>query len=149
MLALDQASKSVLIALLEERGFRGVEVTGFLNLVMVWNEGVSFGMLAGGAEAMRWLLAGLALAIAAALVVWLARLDARRPALAVGLIVGGAIGNAADRILRGAVADFFDLHAGGLHWPAFNVADAAITVGVLLLLADALLTPRRDSKVGS
>ena len=64
------------------------------------------------------------------------------------LVVGGALGNAVDRVIRGAVADFFDFHIAGYSWPAFNVADAGITVGVLLLLLDAIMTPRSGGKAG-
>ena len=67
--------------------------------------------------------------------------------VALGLVVGGAVGNAVDRIVYGAVADFFDVHVAGYSWPAFNIADSAITVGVILLVLDALLTPKSDSKV--
>ena len=142
MLVADQASKAWLIDLLAAGGNRGIEVTGFFNLVMVWNRGISFGLFNTGAEATRWILIVLALAIAAGLVVWLRRLQGRLPVYAVGLVIGGALGNAFDRIHRGAVADFFDVHVAGYSWPAFNIADSAITVGVLLLLVDAFLTPR-------
>ena len=147
VLALDQASKAVLIARLAADGFRPVEVTGFFNLVMVWNRGVSFGLLDGDSPAMRWLLVALALGVACLLALWLARLEARLPVVALGLVIGGALGNAVDRVLRGAVADFFDFHLWGWSWPAFNLADSAITVGAALLLLDALLTPRRRTKV--
>jgi signal peptidase II len=70
-------------------------------------------------------------------------------AVAVGLIAGGALGNAIDRVVRGAVADFFDVHMAGYHWPAFNVADAGISVGVALLVYDALLRRRQDPKLSS
>ena len=147
MLVADQASKALLLDLLAANGFRGIELTGFLNLVMVWNEGVSFGLLGGGAEAMRWVLTGLALVISGALAVWLGRTEARLQALAIGLVIGGALGNAIDRVVHGAVADFFDFHVAGWSWPAFNVADSAITVGVGLLLLDALLAPRSGPRL--
>ena len=146
MLVLDQASKAWLIGLLEAREFRGIEVTGFFNLVMVWNRGVSFGMLATGEETMRWLLTALALVISAGLVWWLRRQSHRLAVVAIGLVIGGAVGNAIDRIVYGAVADFFDVHVAGWSWPAFNVADSAITVGVLLLLLDAFRTPKAAAK---
>jgi len=147
VLVADQVSKALLLDLLAANGFRGIEVTGFFNLVMVWNTGVSFGMLGDGAEAMRWVLAGLAVVISGALLVWLARTEVRLQALAIGLVVGGAIGNAIDRVVHGAVADFFDVHVAGWSWPAFNVADSAITIGVGLLLLDALLAPRSGPRL--
>ena len=148
MLVADQASKAWLLDVMAANGFRGIEVTGFFNLVMVWNRGVSFGMLNSGAETTRWLLTALAVAVSAGLVVWLARTTQRLPALAIGLVIGGALGNALDRVRYGAVADFFDFHVAGYSWPAFNIADAGITVGVLLLLLDALMAPRSSGKAG-
>ncbi len=139
----DQLSKWWLIGGLAEQGGR-VEVTGFFNLVMVWNRGISFGLFQGG-ETGRWLLSALAAAISIALVVWLARV--RRPLTAAGIaaVLGGAVGNLIDRVSpRGAVADFFDLHLMGYHWPAFNLADSAIVVGVALILLDALREERAE-----
>ena len=117
---------------------RTIEVTGFFNLVMVWNPGVSFGLFGGSGEVGRWVLSVLALAISAFLLNWLRQLDRRLPALAIGMVIGGAIGNVIDRVRFGAVADFLDFHALGYHWPAFNIADSAITVGVALLVIDQL-----------
>ena len=106
-----------------------------LNLVMAWNTGVSFSMLRGTGP---WLLSGLAIAVSIGLLVWLGRLSARLPGYAVGLIIGGALGNVIDRLRFGAVFDFIDFYVGDWHWPAFNLADSAITIGVVLLLFDAL-----------
>lgn len=124
---------------------QGIEVLPFFNLVLVWNRGISFGMFGGGALP-PWLLAALAGAIAVALGVWLARAETRFLGIALGLVIGGALGNIVDRLRFGAVADFLDLHVAGYHWPAFNLADAAITVGVALLLIDALLIGRERHK---
>ncbi len=118
------------------------EVTGFFNLVMVWNRGVSFGMFGGLGEIGPWILSALATAIAIGLSVWLWRADTRLIGTALGLIIGGAIGNVIDRIRFGAVVDFLDVHAFGYHWPAFNIADSAITIGVGLLLIDSLFGKR-------
>ena len=106
-----------------------------LNTVMAWNTGVSFSMLRGTGP---YLLSALAVAVSVGLVIWLARLSSRLPAYAVGLIIGGALGNVIDRLRFGAVFDFIDFYVGEWHWPAFNLADSAITVGVVLLLFDAL-----------
>lgn len=115
-----------------------IEVTPFANLVLVWNRGVSFGMFNTGSEAGPWILAGVAIAVSIFLLVWLFRQDGRAFSLAVGAILGGAIGNVIDRFAHGAVADFVDLHAFGYHWPAFNVADSAITLGAAALILDSL-----------
>lgn len=125
---------------------RAVEVTSFFNLVPVENRGISFGLLESDSGFGPWLIAGLALVIAVALVVWLARTRRRLPAVAIGLIVGGALGNVIDRARLGWVIDFIDLHAGSHHWPAFNLADAGITVGVAILLIDALFRPSRPAR---
>ncbi len=123
----------------------GIEVLPVFNLVMVWNRGVSFGLL-GGAALPPWLLAGFAGLVAVGLAVWLARVNGRWLVVGIGLIIGGAVGNIVDRLLHGAVADFFDFHIGAYHWPAFNVADAAISVGLAALVIDCLLIRREGRK---
>lgn len=142
VLTLDQISKWwVLLVVMQPP--RLIEVTGFFNLVLVWNRGVSFGLFAHDAETTRWVLIGVALVISAALAFWLRRADSRFQAICLGTVIGGAVGNVIDRLLHGAVADFVDLHVMGYHWPAFNVADTAITVGVALLLLDSFRSDRR------
>jgi len=115
-----------------------IEVTGFFNLVMAWNRGVSFGMFAHEAAFMPYVLIAVALAISTFMVLWLRRTDRVFQAVCIGLVIGGAVGNVIDRFRFGAVADFLDVHVAGWHWPAFNIADSCIVVGVLLLLADSL-----------
>jgi signal peptidase II len=149
VIAVDQASKVWLIGILQAHEFQTLPITGFFNLAMVWNQGISFGMLGGAPDIMRWVLVCFAAAVAIALMVWARRLTSPLMAVAVGLIAGGALGNAIDRVVRGAVADFFDVHMAGYHWPAFNVADAGISVGVALLVYDALLRRRQDPKLSS
>jgi signal peptidase II len=122
---------------------RRIEVTGFFNLVMVWNPGVTFG-LGNSVESGRWLFVGLALIVVVILLAWLSRAAHLWVMIALGLVIGGAIGNVIDRLRWGAVADFLDFHAFGQHWPAFNLADAGIVLGVLLLFLDALVG-RKDS----
>ncbi|MGH6897272.1 MAG: signal peptidase II [Geminicoccaceae bacterium] len=141
VIVLDQVSKVAILTLLD----RAIAVTPFLNLVVVWNPGVSFGMFASAGALMPWLLSGLALAVAVALGFWLRQAEHPLAGIALGLIIGGALGNVIDRVRFGAVVDFLDFHALGYHWPAFNVADSAICVGAALLLVDGLLAPRRQS----
>jgi signal peptidase II len=140
VIVLDQLSKWAILALLEDT----LAVTPFLNLVVVWNRGVSFGMFDSASAQGPWLLSGLAVAVVVALAVWLWRVDHPLAAIALGLIIGGALGNVLDRVRFGAVVDFLDVHALGYHWPAFNLADSAICVGAALLLVDGLLAPRRQ-----
>ena len=116
-----------------------VVLAPFLNLTMVLNRGVSFGLLSGYANAFVPLaLSAATLAIIGALSVWLARTASRLQAAALALIIGGAVGNLVDRLRLGHVIDFVDVHVAGWHWPAFNLADAAIVVGVGLVLLHAL-----------
>jgi signal peptidase II len=120
-----------------------------VDLTMVWNRGVTFGLLSGEGSWNHVLLALMAAAIAAFLIRWMARAENRLTAVALGAVVGGAIGNVIDRIRFGAVVDFVDAHAWGWHWYVFNVADAAIVCGVVALVADALFRPKAGPKEGS
>lgn len=142
ILAADQATKLAAVAALWEPP-RVVEVFGFLNFVPVENRGVSFGLLQGAGDLGRWLIAALSLAVSVALWIWLRRQQKWLPAVGIALIIGGALGNLIDRLRQGWVIDFIDIHAGTWHWPAFNIADAAITVGVVILLIDGLLRPAK------
>jgi signal peptidase II len=139
---LDQLTKWLVLADLMDPP-RTIVVTGFFNFVLVWNRGVSFGMFNADSAWGPILLSGLALIISVCLVVWLRRVASPLVATAIGLVLGGAIGNVIDRARFGAVADFLDFHAFGYHWPAFNVADSAITIGVALLLYDSLFERRK------
>ncbi len=121
-----------------------IEVTSFFNLVLAYNSGAAFSFLADAAGWQRGLFIGIAL-VAVAWIVYLLRKHPHQRlfALALSLVLAGAVGNVIDRILIGAVVDFLDFHAFGKHWPAFNVADSAITCGAVLLVWDAL-RPARD-----
>lgn len=143
VLVLDQITKWLVLDYVMQPP-RVIEVTSFFNFVMVWNQGVSFGMFAHEAELVRWALIAVSLAITGFLVNWLRKADKSLVALALGMVIGGAIGNVVDRLRFGAVADFLDFHLLGYHWPAFNVADAGIMVGVVLLIYDSLFG-RRDA----
>jgi signal peptidase II len=143
----DQATKWVVTYPLNLAGQPDLEIkiTTFFNLRWVENRGVSLGLLSAGSEMGRWLLVGMTAIIALLVAAWLWRERRRDDSTALALILGGAIGNIVDRARFGYVVDFADLHIG--EWRpflVFNVADAAITIGVLLLLVRALLM--RDGK---
>ena len=153
ILVLDQASKWFMLEVLRLPEVRHIPLLaagpfGF-DLTMVWNRGVTFGMLQAEGLTGQLLLAGLALLIAGFLLRWMARAENRLTALALGAVIGGAVGNVIDRLRFGAVADFFDAHAWGWHWYVFNVADAAIVCGVIVLMADALFRPAPRTKEGT
>ncbi|HZF74453.1 MAG TPA: signal peptidase II [Acetobacteraceae bacterium] len=153
ILVLDQASKWFMLEVLRLPEVRHIPLLaagpfGF-DLTMVWNRGVTFGMLQAEGLTGQLLLAGLALLIAGFLLRWMARAENRLTALALGAVIGGAVGNVIDRLRFGAVADFFDAHAWGWHWYVFNVADAAIVCGVIALMADALFRPAPRTKEGT
>lgn len=131
-LALDQATKGLALASLEVG--RRIPVAQVFNLQLGFNEGVSFGLLADWFAGRPSAPIILALAIIAALAFWLSRTGDLRESLGLGAVIGGALGNVADRMRLGAVVDFLDFHFAGYHWPAFNLADVAIVVGVALLL---------------
>lgn len=135
ILVADRWTKELAIASLD--GQDPITVTGFFNLVMVWNRGVSFGMFQQGDDMGRYLLTGFAVLVAIGLLVWMWRTPVRIAAIGLSLVAGGALGNAYDRIVYGAVADFLDFHLAGFHFWAFNIADSAITIGVGFLLLDA------------
>ena len=124
-----------------------IRVAPFFNLVLGWNRGVSFGILNTDSAVAPWLLVLIASAIVVVLVVWLAKAESRFVAVALGFVMGGAAGNVIDRVRFGAVADFLDFHAFSYHWPAFNVADSAITVGAIALIADSLFRRPGRSKI--
>jgi signal peptidase II len=143
VILLDQLSKPLMRDYLAGGD---VTVAPFFNLVSAWNKGVGFSLLTLQGPSGPYLLSGLALVITAALVVWLFRLERLVPAIGLGLVIGGALGNVIDRIRLGAVFDFLDVHAGGYHWPAFNLADSALSLGVVLLVVDGLFEGRGKSK---
>jgi signal peptidase II len=142
VLAADQASKWAILSVLDLPHIGQIVLAPVLNLTMVWNHGVTFGLLTGVGIWAHWLLAVVALAVVAGLCLWLRRAESRVVAIALGGIAGGAVGNVIDRVRFGAVVDFIDAHLGGWHWYVFNVADAAIVCGVAALLIDSQW-PRR------
>lgn len=131
---LDQATKWLAEALLLP--FQPVPLMPLLNFTLMYNEGAAFSFLANAGGWQRWLFAGFALVMTLALILWLMRLNKgeRATAAALSLVIGGAIGNLIDRVQTGRVVDFIDFYVGTWHWPAFNVADSAISIGIVFLL---------------
>ena len=158
VVVLDQITKGLANTLLEP--YHPLPLVPMVNLTLMYNEGAAFSFLGDAGGWQRWLFTALAIGISVFIVVWLKRLEAHRrwEAAGLSLVLGGAVGNVIDRLLHGHVIDFLDVYyraesclplfvkvnrlGGECHWPAFNVADSAITVGVVLLLFDSL-RPRR------
>ncbi len=141
VIVFDQASKQWVLG--SFRLMESVAVTSFFNLVLVFNSGAAFSFLAGAGGWQKWFFVALAFGISAWLLTMLRQhaSERLRPA-ALSLILGGALGNVIDRLRFDAVVDFLDFHVAGYHWPAFNVADSAITVGVALMLWHQFKTPK-------
>jgi signal peptidase II len=136
----DQASKTWILDLVSRHQPPVIRIAGFFNLVKVWNTGVSFGLFQEATSLRSLILIGVAVAVMLWLAIWLWRCRSGFTGMALGGILGGALGNILDRWQHGAVYDFLDFHALGWHWPAFNLADSAIVVGVALLLLDGYRT---------
>jgi len=133
---LDQASKLAIAGSMQL--YQSIEIVPYFNLTYVHNTGAAFSFLSEAGGWQRWFFAGLALVISVVIAVWLARLKRHETLLAVALslILGGAIGNLIDRLAYGYVIDFLDVYYQTWHWPAFNIADSAITLGVILMLVE-------------
>ena len=142
VLLADQASKWWVLDVLHLPELGSVPLLPVLNLTMVWNQGVTFGLFQGAGGAGPWLLTAVALAVVVALTVWMARAERTLVACALGAIAGGAVGNVLDRLRFGAVVDFIHAHAWGWSWYVFNVADAAIVCGVAVLVLDGMVPGR-------
>lgn len=135
-----------LITAQEQMGFTRIDILPFFNIVMVWNKGVSFGLFNDHSDYGPLILTLLAGVIAVIFSIWLTRSKNAVISLSLALIIGGALGNMLDRIRFGAVADFLDFHLFGAHWPAFNVADSAITVGIAILLIHSLFFDKKHQE---
>jgi len=135
-LVLDQVSKLVIVNSMQL--YQSIPITSFFKLTYVRNTGAAFSFLSDAGGWQRWFFAGLAILISMVIAVWLTRLKKQETLLAVALslILGGAIGNLIDRLAYGYVIDFLDVYYQTWHWPAFNVADSAITLGVMLMLLE-------------
>ena len=141
---LDQLGKFAVLRYFGEPGCGGrrAEVTPFLDLVVTCNRGVSFGLFNQGAGMNAVVFSLIAAFVVAILVAWLVRVRTAFLAVAIGLVIGGAVGNVIDRVRLGGVVDFLYFHAGAWYWPAFNLADSAICLGVVAMLIDGLLGRR-------
>jgi signal peptidase II len=145
VLVLDQLSKYWVLDVLKLPNRPPIRVLPIFELNMVWNPGVSFGLLRADSPTGRWLLVVFALVVVIALALWARRAARTFTAVALGMILGGALGNnLIDRIRFGAVADFLDFHGLGFFPWVFNVADSAISIGVVLLLLDSFLRPKDE-----
>ena len=143
VIVIDQATKRVVDTTMQL--YQSIELIPCFQLTYLRNQGAAFSFLSGAGGWQRWFFIGLAIVASVFICFWLKKLDRsqRWEAVAWSLVLGGALGNLIDRILYGYVIDFLDVYVGEWHWPAFNVADSAITVGVVMLLLDSFKTPSR------
>lgn len=146
VIVLDQASKLWASAALQFQ--ESLAVTPHFNLTLMHNYGAAFSFLAGAGGWQRWFFAATALIVSTVIVLWIRRLapSQRWEAAALALVLGGALGNLWDRLTLGYVVDFIDLYYGPRHWPAFNIADSAITLGAAMLIVDIVFLQRRRSR---
>jgi signal peptidase II len=126
----------------EREQFKTLLLAPFLNFAMVWNQGISFGLLDSSSPNMSLVFTAISITASLLLTIWLALATQKTVAFSLSLIIGGALANALDRIRFGAVADFIDVHAGVYHWPAFNLADSSIVVGAGIMLFNTLMNDR-------
>jgi len=145
-LILDQATKLYSLFVYDLPVKEPVEFAPFINLIVVWNRGISYGLFQQNSQIGRWGLIIISILAAIGLSFWIRRTTAKLLAVSLGLIVGGAIGNVIDRLAYGAVFDFIQIHIGSWSWYVFNVADAAIVAGVVGLLYDSFVLEGRRAK---
>lgn len=141
VIVVDQITKLAVDGSFEK--YERLEILPFFNLTLAYNEGAAFSFLAGAGGWQRWFFTAIAVVVSAMLVVWLKRLPKADwwSAVSISLILGGALGNLYDRVVYGHVIDFLDFHWQGSHFPAFNVADSAITVGAAMMILDMVRNP--------
>ncbi|NBJ13733.1 signal peptidase II [Microvirga sp. SYSU G3D207] len=145
-LVLDQATKLYTLFVFDLPVKEPVEFAPFINLIVVWNRGISYGLFQQSSDLGRWALIVISILAAIGLSVWIRRTSAKLLAASLGLIVGGALGNVIDRLAYGAVFDFIQFHIGSWSWYVFNVADAAIVAGVVGLLYDSFVLEGRRAR---
>ena len=144
ILVLDQANKLWLIFGFDIAAHQPVRLTPFFDVVFLKNPGISYSLLTTNSAFGRWALLAIAVVATACLILWLWRTRLALTAFGLGLIIGGALGNAADRLAYGYVADFYHFHVGSFSWYVFNLADVAICIGVGLLVLEGLAEKPRD-----
>jgi signal peptidase II len=142
VIIVDQIAKIAVLSHSDQLAADSAPLTPFLDLTLRWNPGISFSLFARDSASAETTLLTVTLAATALLAWWLSRARSGLPAVGLGLIIGGALGNATDRVVHGAVVDYLDLHALGRHFFVFNIADAAINIGVVMLILDLLPIPR-------
>ena len=140
----DQLSKYLVLNFVVDE-YSAIALTPFFNVVRAWNTGVSFSMFNNGGMTGIVGLTVVALVIVAFLLNWLRKENSKTVQVALGLIIGGALGNVVDRVRFGAVFDFLDFHLAGHHWPAFNLADSCICIGAVVIIAHSLLYPEKKT----
>lgn len=145
-LVADQVSKLYTLFIYDLPVREPVEIGPFLNLIVVWNRGISYGLFQQNTDLGRWILIVVSILASIGLGFWIRRTTGKLLAISLGLIVGGAIGNVIDRLAYGAVFDFLQLHLGDWSWYVFNVADAAIVAGVVGLLYDSFFLEKRRAR---
>ncbi|MEE2745788.1 MAG: signal peptidase II [Pseudomonadota bacterium] len=139
VLLMDQISKWwILLKIMQPP--QVIPVTSFFNIVITWNQGISFGMFSDQGDAGTWIFSSLALIIIAGLVIWMRKQERKLISISLGLIIGGALGNVLDRINHNGVLDFLDFYVGTIHWPAFNVADTFISLGAIIIVVDSVFS---------
>ncbi len=149
VLIADQANKFWLISVFGIAERQPVRLTPFFDIVYARNPGISYSLFSASTELARWALFAVTLTATFLVAFWLWRARTKLVALGLGLIVGGALGNASDRLFYGAVADFYHFHVGGFSWYIFNLADCAIVAGVGLLLYDSLILGLGEKAAGT
>ena len=144
-LALDQLTKWMVLDSIWYPP-RRIVVTDFLNFIPVANKGISFGLFQSSSSLGTWIITVFALCVIIVMGIWFFYAKRAWLRIALALVIGGALGNVIDRLHLGWVVDFIDFYFWGWHWPAFNIADSAITIGVIILVIDGLFTPKKKHK---
>ena len=144
----DQGFKLMMLGIIDIDSwpYPRIEIAPFFDIIMAWNRGISYGWFAQHTVAGRWLLIGFTALVTIGLWFWLARQRRPLPAAGIGLIIGGALANIFDRVVHGAVADFFWFHVGRFSWYVFNLADVAIVAGAAIILYDSFRSPEENMK---
>jgi signal peptidase II len=123
---------------------RIITINEYFNIVLTWNNGISFGLFNNDNKINALVISSIAIVIILFLIRLLSKAETKKLNIGFGLIIGGAVGNIVDRSIYGAVMDFLDLHIGTYHWPAFNIADSSITIGAIILIADSLFSQKKN-----